>query len=89
MTLTIWKYPVSLADSFELERPGGAKLLHLDVQNGQPFMWFLLNPNMPTVARAFYVRGTGHDCEALEQCTHRGSFMLQNGSFVFHVFEEP
>lgn len=89
MKLTVWKFPVHLADSFEVEMPHGSKFLHLDVQRDNPAMWFLVNPHSPPVSRVFHLVGTGDASEGLDQCTHLGSFLLDNGTFVFHLFEAP
>lgn len=87
--LTIFKYPIALQDEFELDLPAGADFLHLDVQHGQPQMWFRVDADIdvPAVPRKFAVVGTGNRLPiGYESAPHLGSFQLANGQLVFHVF---
>jgi hypothetical protein len=82
----VYKYPVRVADVFSVEIPRGAQLLDVQVQHGEPQLWALVNPDAAHERRWFRLAGTGHDIrEAVKG--HVGSFQLQAGSLVFHVFE--
>lgn len=37
--LTIWKFPVPVADEVEVSMPTGARILSLNIQDGQPRIW--------------------------------------------------
>ena len=89
--LVIWKFPVALEDSFSVSMPGGAKILALQLQRGRPQMWVLLNPEAPPEQRTFRIVGTGHRYSARLFGTwqYLGTFQMQDGAFVWHVFEEP
>ena len=88
MSRTIWKFPLGeVNDLLTLSVPKGAELLTMQVQNGEPCIWALVDPSAPKVTRAFAVRGTGHDASGLEASKHVGSFQLLGGRLVFHVFD--
>ena len=87
----VWKYPVpSDRVYFSLEMPVTAKILTLALQHGEPYFWALVEPSRPKVRREFFLRGTGHafmvDVNKYEM-THIGSFLVENDTFVFHLFE--
>lgn len=83
----IYKYGVSVADEFTLRMPKGARILSLQVQHCEPHIWALVDTKAPTVNRNFSLRGTGHSCTGLELAPFVGTFQLQNGTFVFHLFD--
>jgi hypothetical protein len=89
---TIWKYPIPMADSFEIEMPGDREFLTLDVQDGFPHIWVSVDPESGTFIRKFHLVGTGNPIPEETQVHHelvfRGSFQMSNGAFVFHLFEE-
>ncbi len=82
----VYKYPIRIADVFSLELPRGAQLLDVQTQRGEPHLWALVDADAVLERRWFRLAGTGHDIpEAVK--SHAGSFQLQGGSLVFHVFE--
>ena len=88
--LVIWKFPVALEDKFSISIPSGAQILTLQLQRGRPQMWVLVNPEAPPEQRTFHIVGTGHRYSArtLSLWRYRGTFQMQDGAFVWHVFEE-
>ena len=83
---TIYKYPINRLDVEELELPQGATPLTLQLQGGQPCLWFLVDPDRPTEVRRFLIFGTGHAIGP-EAGAYIGTFQLAHGTLVFHVFE--
>jgi len=81
-----------LVDEFTIELPHGAEPLATMVQNEVPKLWVLHvdNPAAPKQARHFRVFGTGHPIPDQDdmRLTHIGTFQLQGGRFVYHLFEE-
>lgn len=85
--MTIWKYPVPATSPFELMMPKGAAPLSVQVQNGDPQMWALVNDSTSLrEARKFLVAGTGHKIEH-DTKAFIGTFQLSEGALVFHLFE--
>lgn len=82
----VWKYPIHMQDSFELEMPQGAQILFVAVQKDAPCLWARVDSARKLWTRRFIVRGTGHPIDVLP-ASHVGSFMLHGGTLVFHLFE--
>lgn len=80
---TIWKYPLT-EEVNVLEIPKDAKFLDMQLQNGKPTIWLLLNSEKEKEKRVIAIIGTGWDIKH-EIRSYLGTF--QDGSLVFHVFE--
>lgn len=87
-TRTVWKYRVPLGDGdvFEIMIPAHADALTVQMQDGKPQMWALVDPNLPTWPYRFRIAGTGHPIEERIK-KYVGSFQLYAGALVFHIFE--
>jgi hypothetical protein len=82
----IWKYELQVTEFQQIEMPLDAELLDVQVQHGAPCLWARVNPCAPMVNRVLVTHGTGHDV-AESTGEHVGSYQLQGGALVFHVFE--
>jgi len=85
----VFKYTIPVADIFEIEMPQKSSILTVQEQYGQPHIWALCNPDAPTETRAFRLVGTGHPIryDVGIDYIYIGTFQLQRGSFVGHLFE--
>jgi len=83
----VFKYAVPANDEFTLSMPTGARLLSVQSQLGEPFLWALVDDAAETATRKFALRGTGHDAEGLEGSVFVGTFQLANGRLIFHLFD--
>lgn len=86
----VYKYEVPIQDQFALQLPVGAQVLTVQTQYGDaPRLWALVDADSAvTELRSFILRGTGHDIEEpVDRLIHCGTFQLQDGALVFHVFE--
>lgn len=61
--MTVYKYPLLILDEQEVEIPNGADLLTVQMQNGKPCLWALVETQSPPVKRKILIRGTGHPAE--------------------------
>lgn len=64
--ITIYKYafPLCNPNSVALvELPKDAEIIRLDVENGHPFLWAIVNTNKPKVTRKFYLHKTGSNMD--------------------------
>jgi len=88
MNETIYKYPLPLDNLSIIDMPTGAHVLCVQVQNDIPCLWAIVDPQQPLERRPFRLSGTGH-LLALDVGASRyiGTFQLNNGSFIGHVFE--
>lgn len=85
---SVWKYEVRVVDEFAVQMPEFAEVVHVGVQRGNsdvPYMWALVNPEREVTTRRFYCRGTGHPVN--EGLVYLGTFILEGGVFVGHLFE--
>ena len=79
----VYKYEIPMRDLGGISMPQGAEILHVAEQHGVPCLWARVDPEAPMEDVALSVRGTGHDGADGE---HVGSFFMQGGDLVFHVF---
>lgn len=85
---TIWKFPLDVTDTQEIDMPSGVSILTVMVQGGVPCLWALVDPDKPTMPRTIAIYGTGHEVTAdLTVAKYVGSFMLVGGDFVGHVYD--
>ena len=85
--VTVWKYELN-ADVNVLSLPRGAQFLQAQVQYGMPIIWALVDPECEPEERRLLVVGTGEPFQAaMHDIVHRGTFQMDNGHLVYHVFE--
>ena len=90
MVKKVFKYELRVASRSSINMPKGAEILTAQVQFDTPCIWALVNPDTPTEERFFRVFGTGHQIQydmGIE-FKYIGTFQVDGGSYVFHVFEE-
>ena len=84
---TVWKYNIRPDDLISLDLPIGAKPLSIQEQHGNAELWCLCDPNEKVYeTRLFRMAGTGHSIKE-EIIGYVGTFQLDGGSLVFHLFE--
>lgn len=84
--MKVFKYSIIvLSDVVQLSMPLGAKPLCVQVQNGIPCMWALVDEENALVDKKFRIYGTGHPVDP-EYTDYIGTFQIDDGRLVFHVF---
>ena len=83
---TIWKYTLGKRTSATLQMPLKAKILCVQVQGNEPMIWAEVDDSLPMENRVFLTIGTGWPIEEQDK-TYVGTYQLQGGALVFHVFE--
>ena len=84
----VWKFPIPFADTFSIDMPAGAKLLHVAEQHRDVCLWALVNPTATKEPRYFRIAGTGHPIDTSDQqLQHVGTWLMESGRVVFHLFE--
>ena len=82
---TIYKYPLQPGNN-EIMAPAGARLLAVQMQNGTPCLWALVDPTQPPRRIVLSIYGTGHGMpDAPGQ--YVGTFQMECGALVWHLFE--
>ena len=85
----IFKYPIEITDKQSILMPKGAKILAVQVQNGNPCIWAMINPDTTVEEVAIRVHGTGHPIYDSSNLEYIGTFQsIYGGNLVFHVFKE-
>ena len=89
MKKTIWKFELEIGDNQKLEMPIGAEILSVQTQNETPCLWALVDPDADQETRHFEVYRTGHPVHYDMGISRNyiGTFQLQSGLLVLHVFE--
>ena len=83
---TIYKYPLQLTDEQEIHMPKGAKILTIQTQKGYPCLWVQVDDKQPQTPRTIITRGTGHPIPD-STLLYLGTYQLDGGALIFHVFE--
>lgn len=83
--MTIWKFPLTVTDEQVIDIPAGAKLLSVQTQLGIPCLWALVEPTNRKEKRRFFMNGTGHEVD--HACPFIGTFQINGGILVFHLFD--
>jgi len=84
---TIWKYPLKITDKQLLQLPIRSEILTVQIQNGRPQLWALVNPKLPTEEKQIYIYGTGHKLSNSNNLKYISTIQIDNGLLMFHVFE--
>ena len=85
---TIWKFILEVTDVQELELPKNYEIISLQVQHGVPCIWVLLNPEEFKKEKVNIITyGTGNII-INDNVNFVGSYQLQEGAFLGHVFIE-
>jgi hypothetical protein len=85
--IMIWKYTL-IPNRAIIEMPMGAKILTVQVQRNVPRIWAMVNPEeTQREKRIFQVYGTGHKMKSVPGI-YIGTFQIDEGRFIYHVFEE-
>ena len=89
MNKTIWKFNLKTIDTQIIEMPAGADVLTVQVQNGTPCLWAMVDPGESTRKRTFKIFGTGHQINNYKNVSllFIGTYQLLDCNEVFHVFE--
>jgi len=71
----------------KIPMPDGSLILSVQVQNGIPCVWAMVDTGKPKIARTFVIIGTGQLCD-MDSLKLIGTFQLFEGELVFHLFEK-
>lgn len=91
MKKTIWKFPLEITDIQKVNMPDKAEILTVQMQNGIPCLWALVDPDEALFdEREIEIFGTGnHIVYDNNIVWHKyiSTIQLNGGSLIFHVFE--
>ena len=84
----VFKYQLVVTDRQEVTMPKDAKILCIQVQNGTPCIWCMVEPSNPEEKVTIRIHGTGHNINDPERLEYIGTFQVRNYGLVFHAFKE-
>jgi len=83
---TIYKYEIETTDHQEIMLPQGAGILTVQTQDDLPCLWACVDTEAPIHPQEISIFGTGHLVpENIGE--YIGTYQLNNGRLVFHVFK--
>lgn len=88
MIKRVFKYEVPITDQFVIDMPEGGEILDVQVQRGVPSIWALVNDSEKVVERKFRLVGTGHPIITECPMIYVGTFQIEGGNLVFHLFDQ-
>lgn len=83
--MTIWKFPLVVADEQIIETPEINQPLTVQVQHGTPCLWSMVDPDSRRIKVRVRIFGTGH-AGVTSEMLYVGTFQVSGGALVFHVF---
>ena len=83
----IWKYELELKEKQAVSMPIGAEIIHIAAQFEKPCIWAIVDPYAEKEDRVIGILTTGGPHFNADVSHHCGSFFLNGGLFVGHVFE--
>jgi hypothetical protein len=86
MPRTIWKFPLNTINT-DVEMPKGARVLSVQAQDNEIFLWAEVTPTEKDVTRYFDVFPTGAPLPERPGQIYLGTVLLHGGKLVFHVYE--
>ena len=82
----VWKYKIE--PNIKIDMPKDSEILCVQTQFKKPCIWVMVNPNEKIMeTREIEVFGTGHKMSDNNR-KYIGTFQVNDGMFVFHVFEK-
>lgn len=81
----IYKYRISVTDIVNLQMNEGAVPLSVQLQDGIPTLWAMVDLDKPIVERKFRIFGTGNLIPSDFDGKYIGTF--QQDPFVWHLFD--
>lgn len=91
MNTAVYKYSFPhLRDEATFEMSSASTVVHAGLQGDTVCIWAHVqtDDDSAKVNRRFILRGTGEPLPTTGLYQHVGSFMINDGEFVFHVFED-
>ena len=86
--MKIFKYEIPIKNSFEINIPKGYKILSLQTQNDDPYIWVMVNENNPIEEVRFVLLCTGEEFPYHETFfQYIDTFQIIKGKTVFHLFK--
>lgn len=83
--MKIYKYELSFENRNFIKMPEKSEIMDIQIQNGKPVMWALVDRDSPEIVVKINVYGTGW---VIDHKATKDEYLatLQNGDLVWHFF---
>jgi hypothetical protein len=86
---SIYKYTLQTTGLQEIEVPVNSRILCVQVQYNQPNIWILVDLNeIEKETLNIIIKGTGFEIDSGTNLHYIGTYQLESGNFVGHVFQQ-
>jgi hypothetical protein len=85
---TVWKFPLKVIDFQIIKMPVGYQFLCVQTQSETPCLWALVDDRADKISVEIITHGTGHPCMDIGPKQYIGSYQLEGGALIFHVWGE-
>ena len=82
----IYKYPLALEDKQTIQMPKGSSILCVQTQHGKPCLWAMVDHRVPSIDVKIEIYGTGETVSQPDWLRYIGTFQINGGYEVYHVF---
>jgi len=83
----IYKYPIALCGKFTLNLPFGAVIIDIQLQDGYPYLWAIVEPAHAPEERILICAWTGFEFNYAYGLLHIKTLTDIDG-LVWHIFED-
>lgn len=83
----ILKQELRITDLQVIHLQSFTEILSIQIQNNIPCIWYLCYPDNLLQEITFEIFGTGHYIEDNIERKFIGTFQIDNGKYVFHLFQ--
>jgi len=84
--MVIYKYPIEkITNSQTVMLPKSARILHINEQNNNLYLWAEVNPSNELESRTIRIYGTGNEVEG---GIYINTLLRFGGHLVLHFYEE-
>lgn len=86
----IYKYRITFEHNQTILIPSGGKILHVDEQEGEIYIWIEVDTSNKVEERKFTVFGTGNQMPEEKEnikYQHLGTVKINNGALIWHIYE--
>lgn len=85
----IYKFHLGNDFDIKIEMPKGAKILSVQEQFREGVLWAIVDPEAEVEPRTFKSVLTGHEFDTNGKEIYIGTYQIDFGNYVVHVFEIP
>lgn len=84
MSVTIWKFPLQVTREQTIQLEPAARILCVQMQDGVPCLWAMVDPEAQSFPRTIVCYGTGAHIREKNLLTYIDT--VQDGPYVWHFF---